>query len=192
MAATSLHHRRSVDASNGARLELWRTDPRNESPLAPAGQEGVLLGALTFSLMNSGNRTKHASKRSWKVNFEVGGNKDRFIEMSRLNLKSMYNDPSQMREALAWNLFAKAGVPAPRSTYAKLMINDRYMGLFFFIEQIDRRFLKDYFGAYDGATCTRPIAETSAAQPLNIEWALTAMTAGVNIRLPVQMMRLIG
>ena len=138
-----------VEASNGARLELWRTDPRSESPLALADQEGVLLSTKTFSLMNSGNRTKHAPKRSWKVNFEVGGNKDRFIEMSRLNLKSMYNDPSQMREALAWNLFAKAGVPAPRHTYAKMMMNDRYMGLFFFIEQIDRRFLKDHFGAND-------------------------------------------
>ena len=138
-----------VESSNNARLELWRTDPRDDRHLAPADQEGVLLSTQTFSLMNSGNRTKHAPKRSWKVNFAVGGNKDRFIEMSRLNLKSMYNDPSQMREALAWTFFAKAGVPAPRHTYAKVMINERYMGLFFFIEQVDRRFLKDLFGAND-------------------------------------------
>jgi hypothetical protein len=138
-----------VESSGDARLELWRTDPREGRHLAPPDGEGVLLSTRTFSLMNSGNRTKHAPKRSWKVHFEVGATNERFIEMSRLNLKSMYNDPSQMREALAWNLFAKAGVPAPRHTYAKLMINDRYMGLFFFIEQVDRRFLRDHFGAND-------------------------------------------
>ena len=138
-----------VESSNDARLELWRTDPRDDRHLAPPDDEGVLLSTQSFSLMNSGNRTKHAPKRSWKVNFEVGGHKDRFVEMSRLNLKSMYNDPSQMRETLAWNMLAKSGVPAPRHTYAKLMINERYMGLFFFIEQVDRRFLKDRFDDND-------------------------------------------
>ena len=103
----------------------------------------------TFSLMNSGNRTLRAPKRSWKVNFEVGDSKDRLVDMSRLNLKAMYNDPSQMREALAWQLFATAGVPASRHTYAKLAINDRYMGLFFFVEQVDERFLRDHFGSND-------------------------------------------
>ncbi len=138
-----------VESSSDARLELWRTDPRDDRHRPPPDQEGVLLSTSTFSLMNSGNRTKHAPKRSWKINFEVGGNKDRLVEMSRLNLKSMYNDPCQMREALAWNLFALAGVPASRHTYAKLMINERYMGLFSFIEQVDRRFLRDHFGAND-------------------------------------------
>jgi CotH kinase protein len=138
-----------VESLGDARLELWRTDPRDDRHLPPPDQEGVLLSTSTFSLMNSGNRTKHAPKRSWKINFGVRGHKDRLVEMSRLNLKSMYNDPCQMREALAWNLFAMAGVPASRHTYAKLMINERYMGLFFFIEQVDRGFLREHFGAND-------------------------------------------
>jgi spore coat protein CotH len=57
--------------------------------------------------------------------------------MARLNLKSMYNDPSQMREALAWRLFAAAGVPSPEHTYVKLAINGAYCGLHSLIEQID-------------------------------------------------------
>jgi hypothetical protein len=69
--------------------------------------------------------------------------------MSKVNLKAMYNDPSQMREALAWGLFATAGVPASRHTYAKLGLNRTYMGLFSVIEQVDKRFLKDHFGDND-------------------------------------------
>jgi hypothetical protein len=58
----------------------------------------------------------------------------------------MYNDPSQMREALAWRLFRIADVPAPRHTYAKLAFGPAYRGLFSVIEQVDKRFLKDHFG----------------------------------------------
>ncbi len=66
--------------------------------------------------------------------------------MNRINLKAMYNDPSQMREALAWRLFGEADIPAPRHTYAKLAFDTTYRGLFSVIEQVDKRFLKDRFG----------------------------------------------
>jgi hypothetical protein len=138
-----------VASSGNARLELWRTDPSDDRHVPPPGQEGVLLSTPTFSLMNSGNRTLRVPKRSWKVNFDVGDSKERLVDMSRLNLKAMYNDPSQMREALAWQSFAEVGVPASQHTYARLAINDRYMGLFFFVEQVDERFLKDHFGSND-------------------------------------------
>jgi spore coat protein CotH len=58
----------------------------------------------------------------------------------------MFHDPSQMREALAWRRFRRAGVPAPRHTYARLAFDDAYRGLFSVIEQVDKRFLKDHFG----------------------------------------------
>ena len=69
--------------------------------------------------------------------------------MTCVNLKSMYNDPSQMREALAWRLFRHAGVPAAQHTYAKLAFDATYYGLFSVIEQVDKRFLKDHFGDND-------------------------------------------
>jgi spore coat protein CotH len=66
--------------------------------------------------------------------------------MGRLNLKAMYNDPSQMREALAWRLFRRVGVPASRHTFTKLAFDAVYRGLFSLIEEVDKRFLKDHFG----------------------------------------------
>ena len=38
-------------------------------------------------------------------------------------------------------------MPSPRHTYAKLAFDTRYFGLFAVIEQVDKRFLKDHFGA---------------------------------------------
>ena len=84
--------------------------------------------------------------------------------MSTLNLKSMYNDPSQMREALAWGLFRPAGVPASRHTYARLGINERYLGLFSLIEQVDKGFLRNVSAGKPRAICTRSTVATSAAR----------------------------
>ena len=138
-----------VVAPAGARLALWPTDPGDGRHIAPRGNAGALYETATFSLVNSGNRTLWASKRSWKADLEPDGEGDRLAGMSKVNLKAMYNDPSQMREALAWRLFASAGVPASRHTYAKLGLNATYMGLFSVIEQVDKRFLKDHFGDND-------------------------------------------
>jgi hypothetical protein len=137
-----------VVAPAGARLALWPTDPADQRHIPPDGGS-IVYETATFSLVNSGNRTLWASKRSWKADLEPDGDGERLAGMTKLNLKAMFNDPSQMREALAWRLFAGAGVPAPRHTYAKLALNPTYMGLFSVIEQVDRRFLKDRFGGND-------------------------------------------
>jgi CotH kinase protein len=138
-----------VSAPAGARLDVWQTEPASERHIPGPGPGGVLLSTPSFSLANSGNRTLHAPKRSWKVTLghaSDNGQGVRLAGMSRINLKSMYNDPSQMREALAWRLFRAAGVPAARHTYAKLAFDATYYGLFSVIEQVDKRFLKEHFG----------------------------------------------
>ena len=137
-----------AEAPQGARLDVWRTDPASNRHIPGPGAEGVAFSTQSFSLINSGNRTLHAPKRSWKVTLDAGG-ADHLAGMTRFNLKSMYNDPSQMREALAWRLFRHAGVPAARHTYAKLAFDATYYGLFSVIEQVDKRFLKDHFGDND-------------------------------------------
>jgi hypothetical protein len=141
---------REAGAPGGARLDVWHTDPADDRHIPGPAAEGVLFSTPGFSLANSGNRTLHAPKRSWKITLEHaadGGN--HLAGMARINLKSMYNDPSQMREALAWRLFRHAGVPSARHTYAKLAFDSTYYGLFSVIEQVDKRFLKDHFGDND-------------------------------------------
>jgi len=145
--AAEMRPEEPVVATGGARIALWRTDPADQRRVPDPGASGVLYTSATFSLVNSGNRTKYAPKRSWKVDVEPGDDDDRIVGMARLNLKSMYNDPSQMREGLAWALFRRAGVPAARHTYARLAINDGYQGLYSLIEQVDRAFLRERFGA---------------------------------------------
>ncbi len=61
-----------------------------------------------------------------------------------------------MREALAYAIFRRAGVPAPRTAFVKLYLTvpgkfDRtYLGLYTLDEQVDKRFLRAHFGDADG------------------------------------------
>jgi hypothetical protein len=139
----------AVHSPGNARLTVWTTDPSDDRALPTPAAGSPLVDVDDFSLMNSGNRTLRASKRSWKVGLEGSGDDAHLAGMTSLNLKAMYNDPSQMREALAWRLFGQTGVPAARHTYVKLGINGAYRGLFSMIEQVDKRFLKDHFGKND-------------------------------------------
>jgi hypothetical protein len=61
-----------VVAPDGARLALWPTDPADGRHIPPPGPE-VTYQTDTFSLVNSGNRTLSAPKRSWKVDLEPDG-----------------------------------------------------------------------------------------------------------------------
>jgi CotH kinase protein len=115
-----------VKSSGNPRFELWRTDPRDGRHIPPPSGEGVLFGTSRFSIMNSGNRTLYAPKASWKFNFETADDDSALVGMHRLNLKAMYNDPSQMREALVWGLFNRIGVPAPRHTFANLAFDAEF------------------------------------------------------------------
>ena len=135
-----------VKSSGNARLEVWTTDPKDNRHIPPPSDEGVLFGTSAFSVMNSGNRTLYAPKPSWKFNIKAADEDSDLVGMGRLNLKAMYNDPSNMREALAWSLFKQVGVPASRHTFAKLAFDAVYRGLFSLIEEVDKRFLKDHFG----------------------------------------------
>jgi hypothetical protein len=135
-----------VEPGHGARLDAWKTDPAHKRHIPAPGGEGILFSTRAFSLRNSGNRTLRAPKRSWRITLDAAGRDNRLAGMTRINLKAMYNDPSQMREALAWRLFGRAGIAAPRHTYARLAFGGTYRGLFSVIEQVDKRFLKDHFG----------------------------------------------
>jgi hypothetical protein len=129
-----------------ARLDVWETDPAARRAVSVPGGAGVLFSTEAFALKNSGNRTLRAPKPSWRILLDAAGQGNRLAGMTRINLKAMYNDPSQMREALAWRLFSLADIPAPRHTYAKLAFGTKYRGLFSVIEHVDKKFLRDHFG----------------------------------------------
>jgi hypothetical protein len=132
-----------------AEVKIARANP--DSPDGCPDEEirngDVLHRTVHFSIRTSGNLTKGTPKSSYEIEFTR--DEGEFLGMKELNLKSMWNDVSQMREAIAWRMFQKAALPSSRHSYAKFCINERYYGLYSIIEGVDKPFIKERFGKND-------------------------------------------
>ena len=85
-----------------------------------------------------GEASRLYPKKSFKVNFD----RDHpFQNRDKINLVSEYLDPSFLQDFLSYDLYARAGLPAPVAQFARLYINGRYFGLYLDVEQIDEYFL---------------------------------------------------
>ena len=64
---------------------------------------------------------------------------------STLKLSNAFRDPSFIREVLAYEI-ARKYMSAPKANFAKVFVNDQYLGIYNNIESIDDTFLKKHFG----------------------------------------------
>src|SRR5688500_287396 len=130
-------------------LSIWKADKRSGAhcPDGETNDAKLVYKTKKFERETSGNFAANTPKASWK--FKLDDKNDRLFKMKTINLKSMWNDVSQMREALAWKMFGEAGVDAPRHTYTKLCIDGKYFGLYSVIEHVDKTFLSDHFAGHD-------------------------------------------
>jgi hypothetical protein len=145
-----LENLRDAKKLGDAEVRIFKADPQNGEHCPSSG--ALVYKSTAFTLRTSGNLTNGTPKSSYKVSLE--DKQDKLFGMKAINLKSMWNDVSQMRESLAWGMFERAGVVAPRHTYAKVCVDGqkdgraftKYMGLYSVIEQVDKAFVKDHFG----------------------------------------------
>ena len=116
--------------------------------------DGQDLGQISIRYKgNSSFRSARTElKRSLKLEFQHGDQHQRFFGMREINLNNNAMDGSQMRETLAYDVFHQAGVPAPRTAFARVYITvpgqhqHEYAGLFTVVEQIDEEFFQERWG----------------------------------------------
>ena len=99
------------------------------------------------SCFDAATGTQRCPKASLKVKFDEYQRGKRHRGLARVNLHSMVRDPSALHERLAYDLFRRAGIPAPRAVHAQVTINGRYHGLHALVEAIDRRFVTHHWPA---------------------------------------------
>jgi hypothetical protein len=88
---------------------------------------------------------KTCPKLSMKVSFDWLDPRQDFHGVDKLNLASLNEDASHMRERLGYALFREFGLAAPRSAYVRLEVNGQFQGLFLAIEEVDKRFARSRF-----------------------------------------------
>jgi hypothetical protein len=70
--------------------------------------------------------------------------------LTRLTLNNSVQDPSWLRQCLSYEVFAKAGIPAPWCNFAHVTVNGRDLGLYVNIEAYDHRWLRRNFVRDEG------------------------------------------
>ncbi len=153
-----------LDASSQASL---RADPRTEV-VASLGFEGAWFPSIAVRIKGQyGSARTIDQKCAWRLDVDdFGGTRLRGEE--RLTLNNAVQDPTYAHEYLTYEVYRAAGVPVPRVGYARVFVNEEYVGLYVALETVDRQFLaRRYADAtgplFEGAYGTdfEPGSETS-------------------------------
>lgn len=93
----------------------------------------------------SNSFTSYGRKKPLKLSFDEFATQE-LDGLKKINLNNFTNDPSLMHDVIANKLCRDAGLHAPRTAFAKLFVNNEYIGLYLIIENVDKTFLKDAYG----------------------------------------------
>ena len=95
-----------------------------------------------------GNPNKTCAKISYKLKFTEYNKDLRFYTLKKINLHAFAADATKMHEMISYELFRDMGIHAPRASYANVYVNDKLIGLFLAVEEIDGRFTKSRWPEY--------------------------------------------
>jgi len=70
--------------------------------------------------------------------------------LRRLLLHAMVEDPTRLRETLGYALYREVGVPAPRTGYVRVRLDDAPAKLYLAVQAIDEAMLAEHFGDATG------------------------------------------
>lgn len=88
---------------------------------------------------------KTCTKLSMKLKINWDGSDAEFFGVRTVLLHSMNHDTTMLHERLGYHLLREMGVPAPRASHARVIVNGEYVGLFALVEDVDGRFTRANF-----------------------------------------------
>jgi hypothetical protein len=95
--------------------------------------------------------SQSSTKPSLKLRF------DKYVDdqalpggMNRMTLNNSVQDPSMVNTCLSYRVFAAAGNPAPRCSFATVSVNGTDLGLYVHVEEFKAPFLSRHFGSAEG------------------------------------------
>ena len=118
--------------------------------------------------------SRMSDKKSLKVDLNEFVSGQQFAGVAKINLHNNVTDASWMNEPLSYALYRDAGVPAPRSSYARVQVSapgvhtNHYLGLYSIVENPDNRWAEARFGSKKGAIF-KPVTPT-LFQHLGDDW----------------------
>lgn len=98
----------------------------------------------------------NSDKRPFKLDFNRFVKGQKFHGLKTLNLHNQVADPTYLREVLGYAAAREAGLPAPRTAYARVYVrvpgrfDETFLGLYTLVEQVNDDFLQNWYGTRKG------------------------------------------
>ena len=91
-----------------------------------------------------------STRPSLKVKFDEYMSGQSFAGLEGLTLNNNNQDQALLQQFLAYDLYTRAGVPAPQTSFARVRVNSEDLGVYTRVETIDKAFLRRVFGNDNG------------------------------------------
>ncbi len=92
----------------------------------------------------------YGDRPALKVRFDKYQPQQTLHGLTRLTLNNSEQDPTWLRQCLAYRVFEKAGVPVPWCNFAHLSVNGQDLGLYVHVESFDRHWLRRHWERDEG------------------------------------------
>ena len=118
----------------------------------PYREASLVWGQYKFDIVgvrfkgNSSYRGATTRKKPFRIKLNEFTKGQKIDSMASFGLSNAWNDPSFVREKPYYEMAAAIGLPAARSNFAALYINEEYWGLYILGEIVNGDFLTNHFG----------------------------------------------
>src|SRR5688572_11321431 len=136
-------------------IDSLRRDARKYVPATFRDGETVYTNVAIRLKGAAGSFRQVDDRPALTLNFDRYTKGQKFHGLEKMHLNNSVQDSSYMTELICGELFLAAGVPAARTTHARVELNGRDLGLYVLKEGFDKTFLKRHFknpngNLYDG------------------------------------------
>ncbi|MCQ8885583.1 CotH kinase family protein [Pseudoalteromonas agarivorans] len=115
---------------------------------------GVTLDSVAIRTKGGSSLSSVANSSSGRYSFKVDINEyvsgQKFFGLKKFTLQNSFNDPSYMREVIAYELMDEMGVPTPEHAYVNFYVNGELFGLYLMVEAVDGEFVEKHFANSNG------------------------------------------
>ena len=120
-----------------------------EYHLTSVTYKGVTLDEVAIRTKGNSSLESVANSGGERFSFNIDVNEyvsgQRLLGMKKFVLNNMYNDPSYMREYIAYELFDEMGLATPRHSYVNVYVNNELKGLYLLVEFVNEDFIIENF-----------------------------------------------
>ena len=119
-------------------------------------------------------RSQQTAKRPFKVDLDEFSPNAPLAGRTTLNFANLVVDDSCLHDTLGYEMYRDAGVPAPRTSFARLFLTTGdappdYLGVYALVENVDKPFAEERFGTRQGALF-KPVT-TELFSDLGDDWS---------------------